>query len=91
MDPTTALAGSIGKILEVYGAAGAIGIIAGYVIWRLVAKLFDVQEERRKDALAQLEKRQSDAEASRATSDRLASTVEAMLKAWETMLRERRV
>lgn len=32
MDPTTAVAGSIGKILEVYGAAGAIGILAGIVI-----------------------------------------------------------
>lgn len=91
MDPTTALAGSIGKILEVYGAAGAIGIIAGYVIWRLVAKLFEVQDERRKDALAQLEKRQGDAEAARATADRLAAGIDGMMKAFETFMRERRV
>lgn len=91
MDPTTALAGSIGKILEVYGAAGAIGVIAGYVIWRLVAKLFEVQEERRKDALSQLEKRQLDAEAARATADRLSSGIDAMMKAFETLMRERRV
>lgn len=91
MDPTTAVAGSIAKILEVYGAAGAIGVIAGYTIWRLVSKLFEVQEERRKDALAQLEKRQSDAEAARATADRLASGIDAMMKAFETFMRERRV
>lgn len=91
MDPTTALAGSIGKIIEVYGAAGAIGVIAGYTIWRLVTKLFEVQEERRKDALLQLEKRQSDAEASRATADRLADTIDAMMKAFEALMRERRV
>lgn len=91
MDPTTAMAGSFAKILEVYGAAGAIGIIAGIVIWKLVVKLFDVQEERRKDALAQLEKRQGDAEAARATADRLASGIDAMMKAFETLMRERRV
>lgn len=91
MDPTTALAGSIGKILEAYGAAGAIGIIAGVVIWKLVAKLFDVQEERRKDLVAQLEKRQADAEAARVTADRQSAGVEAMMKAFETFMRERRV
>lgn len=91
MDPTTALAGSIGKILEVYGAAGAIGVIAGYTIWRLVAKLFEVQEERRKDLVAQIEKRNSDAEAARVTADRQAAGVEAMMKAFETFMRERRV
>ena len=91
MDPTTAVAGSIGKILEAYGAAGAIGIIAGVVIWKLVAKLFDVQEDRRKDLVAQLEKRQADAEAARVTADRQSAGVEAMMKAFETFMRERRV
>lgn len=84
MDPTTALAGSIGKILEVYGAAGAIGIIAGIIIWKLVVKMFEIQECRRVDALTQLDLRRGDAEAMRKSADRQSDLIEALMKAFET-------